>query len=75
MIAIEYLKFPIGRFVVPESIDSTQIQEAVFCLSKFSSFLETALVGKCEAYLETPYRPGGWMIKQVIHHLADILMD
>jgi hypothetical protein len=75
MIVIEHLKFSVGQFFVPESIDSTQIQEAVFYLSKFSSFLETALVGKCKAYLETPYRPGGWMIKQVIHHLADILMD
>jgi hypothetical protein len=37
--------------------------------------LETALVGKNEAYLDTPYRPGGWKIKQVIHHLADSHMN
>lgn len=72
---IEHLKFPIGRFVIPESIDSTQIKEAVNYLIKFSGFLETALKDKDEAYLNTPYRPGGWTVKQVVHHLADSHMN
>lgn len=33
--------------------------------------LEATLVGITEAQLETPYRPGGWTVRQVVHHLAD----
>jgi len=75
MIDIEHLKFPIGRFVLPESIDSTQIKEAVEYLIHFPEYLETAVSGKDELYLNTPYRPGGWSIKQVIHHIADSHMN
>jgi hypothetical protein len=75
MIDIEHLKYPIGRFNVPESIDSSQIQEAASYLINFPNYLEAALQGKNEDYLNTAYRPGGWTIKQVIHHLADSHMN
>ena len=74
-IDIEHLKFPIGKFSVPETISSDQIQEAIEYLKAFPSYLADSVNLMSESQLDTPYRPGGWTIKQVIHHIADSHMN
>jgi uncharacterized damage-inducible protein DinB len=74
-IDIEHLKFPIGKFSVPETITSNQIQESIEYLRDFPSYLADSVIKMSEKQLDTAYRPGGWTIKQVIHHVADSHMN
>lgn len=69
------LRFPIGRFKFPESVSA---EERVGMLSRMAAAparLRTLATGLSEAQLQTPYREGGWTVRQVIHHLPDSHMN
>lgn len=68
---IENLKFPIGKPNIPKKILKTDIENWVFSLKQFPEKLEKLTANLSELQLNTPYREGGWTIKQVIHHCAD----
>ena len=68
---LEKLKYPIGQFNSPKEITRTDINLWIHTLEEFPSRLEQLVSKLSEAQLNTPYRPGGWTIRQVIHHLAD----
>lgn len=72
---IEFLKYPIGRFKIPESINSETIQEAIFQFKSFPANLFTAVSPLSIPQLDTPYRPGGWTVRQLVHHCADSHMN
>lgn len=64
------LRYPIGPFKpVPVSVASRRSQ--IKDLSGASTLLRQAVRGLSDAQLNTPYRPGGWSIRQVVHHLPD----
>jgi len=65
------LRFPVGPFTPPERIDDVTFQAAVHDIAELPSHLETAIAGLSDAQLDTPYRDGGWTVRQVVHHLAD----
>jgi uncharacterized damage-inducible protein DinB len=70
--ALERLKYPIGKFVRGTKAD-TPPRRAV-CISIIEAFpqqLRAAVSGMSDAQLDTPYRPGGWTVRQLVHHLAD----
>jgi hypothetical protein len=68
---MEQLQYPIGKFIRPAQIDPVQTDEWIQALETFPGRLQR-LVEKLEvAQLETPYRPGGWTVRQLIHHIAD----
>ena len=75
MIDIEHLKYPIGRFSAPEHINSNQISDSITYLTNFPTYLDEAVKDMTIPAQENSYRPGGWTIKQVIHHLADSHMS
>jgi len=69
--SLETLKYPIGRFKVPRGITPTFIEVAIQEIETLPKQITTAVAGLSENQLDTPYREGGWSIRQVVHHLAD----
>lgn len=69
--ALEKLKYPIGHFVVPDTITDTLLADWIAKLEALPVVLEDLVKDLNEEQLETPYRPGGWTVRQVVHHIAD----
>ena len=67
----EQLKYPIGKFERKETITSEERAILVANLKSFPQRLTTVVMELSEAQLDVPYRPGGWTVRQLIHHLAD----
>ncbi len=71
MTDLDNLRYPIGRApkgaASDASIRSTQIQT----LRELPGRLRAAVAGLNDAQLDTPYREGGWTVRQVVHHVAD----
>ncbi|MFT7349076.1 MAG: hypothetical protein ACI8VZ_001382 [Candidatus Paceibacteria bacterium] len=67
----EQLRYPIGHMALPNSITQEQINEWILVLEGVPQRLEHLVLDLSEQQLETPYRPGGWTVRQLIHHIAD----
>ena len=65
------LSYPIGRFVTPTSLDATARRSAIAAIRNAAGEFRAAVEGLTEAQLDTPYRPGGWTVRQLAHHLPD----
>src|SRR5262245_30991637 len=70
----EDLSYPIGRFA-PEPPSAEVRRRAVSDIGALPGHLSTAVLGLNEAQLDTPYRPAGWTVRQVVHHIADSHMN
>lgn len=67
---MEELRYPIGKYVEQPYSDK-QLQEWLLDIMTLPNRLEYAVLNLDEAQLQTPYRPGGWTVHQVVHHVAD----
>ncbi len=67
----ETLRYPIGKFKVPDTYTNENITQWKSDIKELPSLLRQAVTGLTDNQLETPYRPGGWTIRQVVHHIAD----
>lgn len=65
------LKYPIGKFDASISITPDQRPELIRQIAEAPAKLRAALSGLTDKQLDTPYRPEGWTVRQVVHHLAD----
>ena len=72
---LEKLRYPLGRFRFNSNADEKEIKKWISNIEKLPTNLQKALKGLNEKKLDTPYREGGWMVKQVVHHLADSHMN
>ena len=72
---MEDLQYPIGRFTYPESTTAEQRQTWIGEIARTARDLRTAVAGLTPAQLETPYRPGGWTVRQVVHHVPESHMN
>lgn len=68
---LEKLKYPIGKPQIPTHISANHISDWITVLELFPSKLKALVENLSEEQLDTAYRPGGWTIRQVIHHVAD----
>ncbi len=73
--AIEELSYPIGKFVYDPAITTEKRKAWIEDIARTPWKLRAAIAGLRDEQLNTEYRPGGWTIKQVIHHLADSHMN
>jgi DinB superfamily len=66
------LRFPIGQFVMPPTpVTPTLRADAIAAIAELPVKMRDAVRGLSEAQLDTPYRPGGWTVRQVVHHVPD----
>lgn len=68
---VEKLKYPIGRFVRPEVITAVHLKEWIAILEAFPDLIQKEVKSLSYQALNNRYRPGGWTIRQVVHHCAD----
>lgn len=64
-------RYPIGRFTPPERIDEAVLRGWREAVARAPGRLREAVEGLADAQLDTPYREGGWTVRQVVHHLPD----
>ncbi|WP_406684176.1 putative metal-dependent hydrolase [Seonamhaeicola sp. MEBiC1930] len=69
--ALEQLKYPIGPFECPSPITENHIKEWISVLEKFPIRFEVLVKYLTKEQLDTRYRPDGWTIRQVVHHVSD----
>lgn len=69
---LEALKYPVGKFVRGTKAATSERRTAcIAALEIFPEKLRRAVDGLSDTQLDTPYRPGGWTVRQLVHHLAD----
>jgi hypothetical protein len=72
---IEKLRYPIGRFVVPPSVTAEERARLIDEIAAMPAAMRAAVQGLSAAQMDSPYRPGGWTIRQVVHHVPDSHMN
>jgi hypothetical protein len=65
------LRYPVGPFVEVTPITAAMRNTALDDLAALPRKLRDAVDGLDNRQLDTPYRPGGWSVRQVVHHVAD----
>jgi len=66
--------YPIGKYIA-QPFDETLLQEWLSDIKFLPQMLENSILNWDAAQLDTPYREGGWTVKQLIHHVADSHMN
>ena len=67
---VEDLRYPIGKFD-KSTVGLNQRAELIQTITDLPAKISEAVEGLTDAQLDTPYRPGGWTVRQTIHHVAD----
>lgn len=68
---MEDLRYPIGRFSYEGPLTAGGRDTCIARIAAAPASLRAAVYGLSDVRLETPYRPGGWTVRQVVHHLPD----
>jgi uncharacterized damage-inducible protein DinB len=65
------LRYPIGTFTYDGAMTDARRAECIARIAAAPGRLRAAVAGMDDAQLDTPYRPGGWTVRQVVHHVPD----
>ena len=71
---MEALQFPIGKYEA-QPFSEKEWKDRLIHIQSLPIHLEYAILNLDEVHLESPYRPGGWTVKQLVHHVADSHMN
>lgn len=69
------LRYPIGRIDFSGQLTKEQREIAIADIEQAPGWLRDAVQDLSDGQLDTPYRPGGWTVRQVVHHLVDSHMN
>jgi uncharacterized damage-inducible protein DinB len=72
---MEDLRYPVGRFNAAAEVPHAERAALVASIATTPARLRAAIATLDDAQLETPYREGGWTVRQVVHHVADSHMN
>ena len=64
-------RYPIGQFQAPQETTQAMRAQAIQEIAAVPAAVRAATQGLNDAKLDTPYRDGGWTVRQVVHHVAD----
>jgi hypothetical protein len=65
------LRYPIGKFRYEGEVGGPQRRDWIEAIAAAPAALRAAVSGLTPAQMNTPYRPGGWHVRQVVHHVPD----
>ena len=65
------LRFPVGPFKRPQTLSAAERRVAIDDIAAAPANLRAAVRGLSDAQLDTPYRPEGWTVRQVVHHVPE----
>lgn len=69
---LETLKYPLGKFVRgTKAATSERRAECIAIIESFPHRLRAEVQSLNDSQLDTPYRQGGWTVRQLVHHIAD----
>ena len=69
------LRYPTGKFDAPETVSATDLLNWIDTIEKLPERLTKEVKSLNDSQLDTPYRDGGWTVRQVVHHVADSHMN
>lgn len=69
------LSYPIGKFDFKQTVAPAQYPGLIQQIAATPALYRVAVRGLDDAQLDTPYRPGGWTVRQTVHHVADSHMN
>ena len=71
----EQERYPLGKFETPENVTDADLDEHIRILKEFPARLKGLVDNWSDEQLDTPYRQGGWTVRQLVNHLADSHMN
>jgi uncharacterized damage-inducible protein DinB len=69
------LRYPIGKYELKTALTPAERADAIAQIAATPKRLRDAVAGLSHQQFDTPYRPGGWTIRQVVHHVPDSHMN
>ncbi len=70
------LRYPIGKPALATApLSDAERKQAIDIIAELPTRVRAAVAGLTPEQLDTPYRPDGWTVRQVVHHLADSHMN
>ncbi len=72
---LDQQRYPIGRFQWPKSVSAEERAALLERVAAAPGHLRALVSGLTKQQLDTPYREGGWTVRQVVHHIPDSHMN
>src|SRR5205823_14929044 len=73
--SIEDLKYPVGKFNFSGELSADQRSRCIEHIEQTPAKMRDAVRGLSPQQIDTPYRPEGWTVRQVVHHVPDSHMN